>query len=102
MKAFALSLLVVLLPGCAKLSFPEFPVDVKYLYATILDQDMTRVSCGKYEIKSTDPLIYQFIEFVEISECQSVIGFKPDDFIQVENWIADAQKWAKDVRCKLK
>lgn len=101
MKAFFIFILAIMVTGCAQ-KFPEFPKDVNTLYGIVIDQNMTRTNCAKLEIVSREPLKYKFIEFVDLSVCQGVVGFTTGDFIKVENWIADAQAWAKSVRCKLK
>lgn len=102
MKVIGLLVLVLVLSGCSKLGFPGFPKDVKHLYAVVVTENGSKVNCAKYEILSHNPLSFLFLEFVDPLQCQGVSGFQPADFKKVQNWIEDAQEFAKTVRCKLK
>lgn len=89
--------------GCASDQLPGWPQEVKTQYYLDINPLTKEVACFKFEIISTLPykLNPNFTE-VDILECQGLGGYAPKDMQLVLNWLDDAQKWAKDRRCKLK
>ena len=102
MKKIIFTLLALSLIGCAQSNLPAWPEKVKKMYAVDVDPKTKEVQCAEFEIQSTVPFKYKYVKFVDIMSCQALIGFAPDEMVQVDNWISDVQIWAKDRTCKLK
>ena len=54
------------------------------------------VRCLKFSIISQAPYQIKYVGLVDLSICNGVTGFKPDDAISVYNWMDDVYEWAKD------
>lgn len=102
--------------GCATGSFPGFPGKVKNQYTVdIRDQILPEaleiaivniddippmpedkiVRCLKFDIVSQFPYKIKYIGQAELSICNGVTGFLPEDAISVYNWMDDVGKWAE-------
>lgn len=86
-----------LLLSCAG-RLPAWP-EIKQEY--IFDIDPSgKMSCLKFEIVSLDPYTIRFRGEVPLAECSGLSGFVFQDRVKFNKWLADTQKYAKELRCR--
>lgn len=58
--------------------------------------EILNLTCYKYDISSFSPYTLVNTEKVDLTECDSVGGYKADDFIKLKNWQTEVLAWAKE------
>lgn len=121
MKIFITLAVTSLIVACATGSFPGFPGKVKNQYIVdIRDQILPEAleiaivniddippmpkdkiaRCLKFDIISQYPYKIKYVGQADLSICNGVTGFLPEDAISVYNWMDDVGHWAdKHKKC---
>lgn len=105
--------LLLLLSGCAG-SLPDFPSQIKYHYAVIVENQpvpekllsvvtnteevppILGVQCLEFNIVSQYPYQIKFNQIVDLVECNGVGGYKTKDMVSFLNWVDDVGAWAEE------
>lgn len=88
MKAILISLSFMILVGCNKSGFPDFP-QAEYLYQV----DADKIVCGKFKIVTVDPFKIEYVEDVPLINCDGYVAMPASDFLKILNFKNDAKEW---------
>lgn len=91
MKTTLIFLISLMLYGCNS-SAPRFP-DLKFHYLII--SEGSKPICVRYDIISLRPYKITNPTVFDISSCESVGGYKPEDMQAILNWSEDIIEWAE-------
>ena len=92
------TLLISLLITSCKSGMPEYP-DVNDFYLVTFDQLQNPI-CIKYEIVSNIPFKISNPTVYQLSQCDFVGGFKPENVKKITNWTEEVKTWSETKQVK--
>jgi len=95
---YVLLFVVLLFITSCKSGMPEYP-DVKDFYLVTFDQLQNPI-CIKYEIVSNIPFKIANPTVYQLSQCDFVGGFKPEDVRKITNWTEEVKTWSETKQVK--
>lgn len=92
MKIFSIVILSLFITSCS-IPFPKDP-EIKEFYVVLFDKSNKPV-CTKYDLISYAPFKITNPKYLDISQCNAMGGFKPDDIQKLINYSMEVKEWAQ-------